>query len=56
MKKLKLPIAADFPEQRKWLSMDEYVGFVNFSLKIRVKTNRKRDEIKMRVNTPFCLQ
>jgi len=56
MKKLKLPIIGDLPERNKWLSMDEYIRFVNFNLKIRGRETAKRDETAMRVNVPFSIR
>ena len=56
MKKLKLPIISNLPEHHKWLSMDEYIKFVNFNFKIRRGKNRKRDEITMHVNAPFFIK
>ena len=56
MKKLKLPIIGDIPERRKWLSMDEYIKFVNFNHKIRGRKNAKWDESDMHVNVPFSIK
>jgi hypothetical protein len=56
MKYLKLPISAKFPAKHKWLSMDEYIKFVNFSFKNRVRKDLKSNELNMRVNAPFYLQ
>jgi len=56
MKKLKLPVLDKFPEQDKWLSMDEYIRFVNFCAKYFPRNRPSRaDEIAMRVNVPFSL-
>jgi hypothetical protein len=57
MEKLKLPIIADFPAQDRWLSMDEYIKFVNFiSAHFRKTKNVKKNEIDMRVNVPFSIK
>ena len=57
MKKLKLPIFGNIPESNKWLSMDDYIEFVNFNLKY-FKRNKsiKRDELAMHVNVPFLIK
>ena len=57
MERLKLPIIRNLPEQNRWLSMDEYIKFVNFNLKyFRRKKGVKRDEREMRVNVPFLIR
>lgn len=57
MRKLKLPVISELPEKRKWLSMDEYVEFVNFNLRhFRRSKIAKRDEMAMRVSTPFVIK
>ena len=57
VKKIKLPMLNKFPEQNRWLSMDEYIKFVNFNLKYFIKNkNVKRDELAMRVNVPFSIR
>ena len=53
---LKLPVGK-FPEGNRWLSMDEYIEFINFCAnnfprnKISVE-----DEIAARVNVPFSIK
>ena len=57
MKKLKLPMIGNLPEQDKWLSMNDYIEFVNFNLRyFRVKKDTKNSEIDMRVNVPFTIK
>jgi hypothetical protein len=57
MKKLKLPIIGKFPDERKSLSMDEYVEFVNFSSTyFRKKKDAKKDLACMRANVPFSVK
>jgi len=57
MKKLKLPMAGGTPESHKWLSMDDYVEFVNFNLKyFRIINNTKKYEAAMRVSVPFSIK
>ena len=57
MKKLKLPMAINTPERRKWLSMDDYIEFVSFNLRFfRRKNNKKNDGAFMRVSAPFSLK
>lgn len=57
MKKLKLPIVRNSPENHKWLSMDEYIKFVNFNFKyFRKKNNTKSGEADTRVDVPFSIK
>lgn len=59
MEKLKLPVMCGIPENNKWLSMDEYIKFVNFNAKCFRKyriRNRKTDEMAMHVNVPFSIK
>lgn len=57
MKKMKLPIIANFPGQDKWLPMDEYIKFVNFfSTHLRKRKINKKNEINMRANVPFSIK
>jgi hypothetical protein len=56
MKKLNLPVNGDFPENDRWLSMDEYVEFVNFNRTIWKRRTTKKDERDMRVNVPFVIK
>ena len=57
MKKLKLPTIGNLPERHDWLSMDEYIKFVNFNLRYFRRTkNAKQGEIAMRVNVPFLIK
>lgn len=53
---LKLPVGK-FPEQDRWLSMDEYIEFVNFCANNfpRSKVSVK-EEAAMRVNVPFSIK
>jgi len=56
MDKLKLPIIKEQVFERKSLSMDEYVKFVNFNLKHTVDREANRRWKKMLfVNVPFRL-
>jgi len=57
MKKLKLPKITDFPDQKRWLSMDEYVRFVNFTAAhLHKKRNAKKSALDMAVTVPFSLE
>lgn len=57
MKKLKLPISDKFPEQDRWLPMDEYIRFVNFCAKYFPRNRQSpADELAMRVNVPFSIK
>jgi len=57
MEKLKLPISKDFPEANGWLSMDDYIEFVNFNSKyFRPGKRTKKDKLYMPVNVPFSLK
>lgn len=57
MKKLKLPVSDKFPEQDRWLSMDEYIEFVNFCANNFPKDKVSvREEASMRVNVPFSIK
>ncbi len=57
MKKLNLPIIADFPGQDKWLSMNEYIRFVNFTAThFRKRKRSKKNEMNMRVTVPFLIK
>ena len=54
--KLKLPVGK-FPEHDRWLSMDDYVEFVNFTNRYFHKNKMsKKDELAMRVNVPFSIK
>lgn len=55
MKKLKLPVINNFPEENKWLSMDEYIEFVNF-IANNFPRDKKRDDADMRVDVPFSIK
>ena len=56
MKKLNLPIIKGQLPASKWLSMDDYVRFVNLHLKYTLdrKTTRKWKRLSA-VNVPFLL-
>ncbi|MFH0764702.1 MAG: hypothetical protein V1927_06840 [Candidatus Omnitrophota bacterium] len=57
MEKLNLPIGKWIPEQHKWLSMNEYIEFVNFTHKYFHKNKlSKKDELIMRVDVPFSIK
>jgi hypothetical protein len=57
MKKIKLPASNKFPEQNRWLSMDDYVEFINFNSRyFRKNKSSKEDDIAMRVNVPFTIK
>lgn len=57
MKKLKLPIVRNSPQNHKWLSMDEYIKFVNFNFKyFGKKNNTKNGEADTRVDAPFSIK
>ena len=56
MEKLKLPIIKERIPDAKWLSMDDYLKFVNFHLKYTFdrKANRRWKKL-LAVNVPFSL-
>lgn len=57
MGKLKLPIIKEPLPETKWLSMDEYLKFVNFNLKYTVNKNAAKSWKKMlAVNVSFSLK
>lgn len=57
MKKIKLPTIAGFPERGKWLPMDEYIRFVNFSAAhLRKVQKNKRYGMNMLVDVPFSIK
>ena len=57
VKKIKLPIITDFPERDKWLSMDEYIRFLDFTAAhFRQRKHNKINEINMLVNVPFSIK
>lgn len=56
MKKLKLPIIRNPPENYKWLPMDEYIKFVNFNFRYFRKKNTKSSKADMRANVPFSIK
>ncbi|MCX5686180.1 MAG: hypothetical protein NTW09_01770 [Candidatus Omnitrophica bacterium] len=53
--KLKLPVGK-FPEHDKWLSMDDYIKFINFTSTYFRRKRTKKDELAMRVNVPFSIK
>jgi len=56
-KKFKLQVPDKFPSQDKWLSMDEYIRFVNFCANhFPINKVSVADEITMRVNVPFSIK
>jgi len=57
MKELKLPIIRRPLPVAKWLSMDDYLKFVNLNLKYALdrKTVRKQKKLQV-VNVPFSLK
>ena len=57
MEKLNLPVGKWIPEQRKSLSMNDYIEFVNFTHKYFHKNKlSKKDELVMRVDVPFSIK
>lgn len=56
MEKLNLPIGSGLPEQHKWLSMDDYIKFINFTSTYFRRKRTKKDELIMRVNVPFSIK
>ena len=57
MKKLKLPKIEHLPECHKWLSMDEYIKFLNFNSKyFPGKGDARRSKMDMRVSAPFSIK
>ena len=54
--KLNLPIGKGLPEQHRWLSMDDYIKFVNFTSTYFRRKRTKKDELIMRVNVPFVIK
>jgi len=56
-RKIKLPISRKFPSQNRWLSMEDYIEFINFNTRyFRKGRTAKADEIAMRVNVPFSIK
>jgi len=57
MKKTKSSVTGKTFGHDKFLSMDEYVAFVNFNMRyFRKGKTAKSDEIAMRVNVPFSIK
>lgn len=57
MKKMKLTVSSKFPTQNKWLSMDEYIEFVNFNSRyFRRNKIMKKDDSDMRAKVPFSMK
>jgi len=57
MKKLNLPILKNMPEHNNWLSMNDYIEFVNFNLRyFRKGKVPKKERDAMRVNVPFSIK
>lgn len=56
MKKLKLPILKKVPERDKWLSMDDYIEFLNFNARNfgKSKTEKNRNDTHVRI--PFSIK
>lgn len=56
MEKLRLPVIKGPVPTTKWLTMDDYIKFVNLNLKytLKRKTYRKRQKL-LAVNVPFSL-
>ena len=55
MRKLNLPIIKGLLPAAKWLTMDEYVRFVNFQYPHNRKAHRAWEK-KAAVNVPFTLK
>jgi len=58
MKKLKFPIIKGSLPDAKWLSMDDYLKFINLNLRYRIidiKFNRKLKRLST-INVPFSLK
>ncbi len=51
---LKLPIG-EFPEQDRWLSMDDYIEFVNFCANNFPKDKVSAEEAFVHVRVPFSI-
>ncbi|MFH1692030.1 MAG: hypothetical protein ABIC68_05635 [Candidatus Omnitrophota bacterium] len=57
MRKLKLPNMVDIPFEDKWLSMEEYIEFINFtSTHLKKARKSKKDEVEMRINVAFSIK
>lgn len=55
MKKVKSS-RSGFPGRDKWLSMDEYIKFVNFNARyFRKDKASKAEKLAMRVDVPFSI-
>lgn len=56
MKKLKFPIIKGRVPDTKWLSMDDYLKFVDFNMRYTVdrESNRKWKK-RLAVNVPFSI-
>ena len=52
---LKLPVGG-FPQHDSWLSMDDYIKFINFTSTYFRRKMTKKDELMMRVNVPFSIK
>jgi len=55
--KMNLPVSGKFPDQDRWLTMDEYIKFVNFCANHfpRNKTS-KREWLAMHAGIPFSMK
>lgn len=53
--KLNLPVGK-FPEHDRWLSMDDYIKFINFTSTYFRRKKAKKDDLAMRVNVPFSIK
>ena len=57
MKKLNLPVIRESLPEAKWLSMDDYLKFVNLHLKYTFDRKANRQWKKMlAVNIPFSMR
>lgn len=57
IKKLKLPVSGRFPTQNKWLSMDDYVKFVNFCASHFPRARMtKKEWLAMHAGVPFSIK
>jgi hypothetical protein len=57
MEKINLPIIKGSAPSAKWLSMDDYIKFINLHLRYTLdkKTSRKQKKLAA-VNVPFSLR
>lgn len=56
-KKMNLPVSGKFPDQDRWLTMDEYIKFVNFcAINFPRKKMSKNEWFAMHRGIPFSIK